>query len=171
MTAMVITDYTSYAEVRSVLGVSTKELLDATLSLPAYLAMLEMSLTDINPLAFQRTQEIFAIDVGSRTALQATFFKTVQVYSMYTMARLLATSLPMFAVQKITDGKAEFDRFDAAYKDIIDGIDAGYVSFQWRVGLALQALENNPGIVVPSFGVAATSQVAGLGQDPVTADT
>ncbi len=44
-----LTDYTSYDEIRAVLGVSDEELEDGTLALPLYLTMLLMEFDDIEP--------------------------------------------------------------------------------------------------------------------------
>lgn len=163
-----LTYYTSYDEVRAALGVSSTELTDLRLALPIYAVQLEYDLEAINPLVITQFQRIHDIDPPSgRTTLEAKFFATARLFSAYAVAKHLLVSLPMFSVEKLEDGKAGFTRFNDAYQDMRDGVDAMYVNLMYRLGLLLQELEGTP-VEVPAYGATITSVTSPLSVDPVT---
>lgn len=111
---MALTDYTSYAEIRGVLGVSDDELTDTTLGLAIYASALVVELQSIAaelPAAFATVKAISAAD---RTTLQANLYEAVTLFSAYAVADRLASSLPLFAAKSITDGKAAVSRDSGA---------------------------------------------------------
>lgn len=158
-----LTDFTSYDEIRAVLGVSDEELEDVTLALPLYSNTLSFDLFDISPTAESLYQTIRALPPSSLTVPQQRFLSVAQVFSAYAVSRTLLTSIALFAPKRITDGRAETDRVTDPFKDLRDDVNAGYQSLKSRLVDALAGLGE---VLTP-----ATSRVyattAGLATDPV----
>jgi hypothetical protein len=131
---MVITDFTSYADVRAVLGVSDEELEDATIGLEVYASHLELELDDIHPTLITKYQEVKGTEQASRTTLQQKFYQLARLFAAYSVGRQLVGSLPMFGPKDISDGKATLSRFaDSPYKQVADEVKA-----EWeRLAVAL----------------------------------
>lgn len=163
--------YTTYQEVRATLGVSTTELTDATLALDLYATVLDMELDAVNPLVITQFDRITAIEApATPTPLEAKFAASVRIFAAYALAKHLVSTLPLFSVKQLEDGKANFDRFDDAYADLKEDIEAMYMNFRARVGLLLSQLETTP-VVLPEPVSLITSVTAPLAVDPVTGAT
>lgn len=125
---MAVTDYTTYNDIRAVLGISDEELEDETLALDVTSNRLDMLLGRVAtglPAAWSDAKA--AVDAGTPTTLQKRLVGCVQVWASYAVAGLMLTSMRMFAPKKLTDGKGEFDRFTdpwASMKEDIAGIQA-----------------------------------------------
>lgn len=161
---MSLLDYTTYAEVRAILGVSTTELPDQTLGLNLYAVEAELLLTDI----YDTLPDLFATIKlkPTPTATEAKLEKLVSLYYSYAVAKQLLTSLPMFSVQTLEDGRASFTRFTGALEDIRDGVDSSLLAAKERLIKTLNTLI--PG-AVPDNSVTYLHIVAtGLAVDPVT---
>lgn len=166
-----LNQYTSYQEVRATLGVSSTELTDATLALPVYATLLDIDLEGVSPSVVVQFDRISAITApGAPTAAESKFLATVRLFAAYAVSRHLMVSLPMFSVQKLEDGKAHFIRFNEAYSDLKDGLDAMYISLRYRLGVLLQQIDPTSG-GVPAYEGGVTSVTAPLAIDPVTAET
>lgn len=157
-----ITKYTSFDEVRSVLGVEDDELDDSTLSLGVYYNHLLEMFEDINPTLVQLYDEVDGTPVKS--PLQERFLRLVQTFATYAVAKQLTPSLPMFAPRSIGDGKATMSRFLDPYKDTIRGIEEQFTLTQNRLQQVVDELtsENR------SAGGRRFLIGVGLAQDPVT---
>lgn len=153
-------------EVRAVLGVSDEELEDATLDLKVFTDQLELELSDIDSTLPALLDSILATPVLSRTAAQTKVFTVANMFSAYAVAKTLLTSLPLFSPKKVTDGRAEFERFADPFEAVRNGVNAGYVSIRARLQAALALLSGYtpPAAITPIFTVAAP-----LAVDPVTA--
>jgi len=120
-----VTDYTSYAEIRAVLGVDSLELSDTTLALTIYSAALHRALRgftddsgkslaayydDINPLSMTDDEEAI--------------YYTIKEYATYIVAESCCSGLSMFALKSDSDGKAAQSRFGAesTFKDVVKNI-------------------------------------------------
>jgi hypothetical protein len=160
-----LTDYTTYDEVRAVLGLSTKDLEDATLSLSIYERNLTMELAEADPNVKSQYLAITLIPENTRTAAQQTFFEVTQVFAAYSVSRQLLTSLPYFALQRVTDGRAEGEREHDAFKDTKDSINATYNILATRLKTYFAALGNN--LVARESAVHSVG--VGISYDPVTA--
>jgi hypothetical protein len=162
---MTILDYTSYDQVRAVLGVSSDEVTDTELALPVWEMTLNEKFSDISSLIATNYSTIAALSSGSRTPVQVKFFETVKLYATYLIAQDLLVALPMFGFQSITDGKASQQRFDR-WEDIKTGIEKNVNVLKGKVRLTLAALDASysaPAAVSRVF-MAST----GLAVDPVT---
>ncbi len=126
-----LTDYTTYSEVRAAIGVSVDEVPDATLALPMYAEALLMDLEEIDtvndlPGDFAT---VAAKDIAARTDTEQKFFAAVGLYAPYSVVKLMASSLPLFSVKSLTDGKAGFSRDSTApYKE---ALKAAVVQGEW----------------------------------------
>ena len=111
---MSITKYTSYDEVRFPLGVTRKELKDEELALPIFETQLLLALDDVSPEIATLYDTIQAIDplVTPLTTAQTRFLSACSLYSTYVVADTAGASMPMYSLARITDGKAEQERFD-----------------------------------------------------------
>jgi hypothetical protein len=103
-----LTSATTCEEVRSVLGVSSTELPDAMLEQPIHDMHLVLALEDIVPAIPE--YYMYTMSTATKTADQLRFIGLVSLFAPYSVAKRLLTSLPMFAVQTLTDGRASFSR-------------------------------------------------------------
>jgi hypothetical protein len=161
-----LTDYTTYDEIRAVLGVSQIELPDATLALPLYDRLLTEELLSISSgLKSQYTTIAAILPESSRTALQQTYYEIVQLFSAYSTARYLLSSLQYFAANKITDGRAEEQRVADPYAATRDNVERVFGALRVRILAAYGGLGNS--VTVRATRVYTTG--VGLASDPVTA--
>jgi len=158
---MLITDYTTYADVRAALGVSDEELEDATLALESFAIGLKLDLEDVDltlPAAYDALP-------ATRTDAQERFYATARIFAMYAVARQLTTSLPLFSPKTVSDGKASIGRYaDGPYKDVIKRVQAEYDRYRTRLEKAYAAM-NSTGytLTIPTF-----ISVVSPASDPVT---
>ena len=159
---MLITDYTTYADVRAALGVSDDELSDETLGLEIYASALLLDLEDVNvalPAAYA------ALPGSGRTEAQERFFVTSRLFATYAVARQLTSALPMFGPKDITDGKAGVTRFsDSPYKETIKKVQAEYDRYRTRLEKSYAGLSSGTfTLTIPTF-----LSVASPDTDPIT---
>lgn len=166
MTAL--TELTTNAEIRATLGVSTTEIPDRLLELPLYGFVVDLYAEKIHDSVVARFLEIKAKTESERTVLEKKFYGTAKLFFPYAVAIYLTATLPMFSLKKLTDGKAEFDRFDDALAITLANLAAMFASISNRLGLALQAMD--PTVVIPTYTAIVTSVAVGLAIDPVTAN-
>lgn len=118
---MALTTYTTLADIRAVLGVSSDEIDDATLSLEVY----EFGLIDELRSISKDLPSDYAAVAGdsSRDEDSEDLYRAVRLFSAYAVAQQLTGSLPLFSPKDITDGKAGFSRYsDSPYKEVIKRI-------------------------------------------------
>lgn len=133
-----ITVYTTYADIRAALGVSTDDLEDTTLALPTYADLLDVELTDINstlPDTYTTT-----IALPTPTTNEQRFLQAARLFATYALAKHLTSSLPLFAAKQVTDGKSANTRFDNPYRDTVKSINEQYDRFRNRLRDATAAL-------------------------------
>ena len=160
---MALISYTSADEVRATLGISSKELDDATVALNTYETQLLTELDEISTGLNADYLTTSAISPGSRTAAQQRFVVLTQLFSTYSVSKALMSSQAMFSPKRITDGKAEVERFSDAYKFIREGLEINYANIKVKLALAYVAF-GGIAVIVPArvyFQVSA-------GTDPVT---
>jgi hypothetical protein len=160
-----ITDYTSYAEVRSILGVNDEEVPDEELALPIWSMLLDDKLSAVSDSVATNVTAIEAIPEAERTAAQKKFLATSSMYAAYATAQELLIALPMFAYKKLTDGKAEVERFDR-WADLKAGIERGANAMRLKLRLALAAVD--PSYLVPAAVTGLFIVSTGIATDPVT---
>lgn len=119
---MPYTDLTSTSSVRSVLGVSEKELRDDVLIEPIYSTILSIELRAIYSDILTLFDTVQAID--PRTAAQQQFLDLMQTYASYNVALQCCISVRMFAPKIIQDSKSKLERQDDPYKNLRTDIGA-----------------------------------------------
>lgn len=160
-----LTDFTTYDEVRAVLGVAEDELEDVTLSMPLYERLLGLDLEDVGAGITTEYLSVKAIAEGSRTTAQQNFFRLAQLFSSYAVAKHLLVSLPYFSEFRIKDGRAEMQRQQDPFELTADGVIGGFNDLRLRLSAAFTALAGGT-TLVRTVRLIATS--TGLAVDPVT---
>lgn len=158
-----LTAYTTYHDIRAALGVSEDELSDEVLSLQLYEDQLFDSLDEIS----LTLRDLFASISAepTPTAEQTRFLSYVRLFSTYSVAKVLTTSLPLFGPKSIEDGKAKLTRFDSPYKDTVAAVAREYDKWRNRLQQAFSALgEIGAGTYVPRTYLSVVSP----GFDPIT---
>ena len=147
--------YTSYDEVRAVLGLNKKELKDDTLALSMYETIVAVELDDVAPNL--NSEYLAIINTTTSTDEQKDFAKLVKVFATFAIAKYLLTSLPMLAPKDISDGKATLSRFsDSPYKETQERVTASYSLYRNKVSEAYNTLFNvsNVSVSFPLMGSA-----------------
>ena len=157
-----LTQFTSYDEIRAVLGVSDEELEDTTLALSMYPRLLEMDLGDISSGLVDQYLAIYALAI--KTPEEQKLLDVVSVFSAYAISKHLLTSMPLFAPKRITDGRAETDRVTDPFEGVREGVNSTYQTLRARVLIAL----GNLGTPVTAATQRTYFAVAGLAINPVT---
>lgn len=159
---MLITDYTTYADIRATLGVADDELEDATLALETYANALLLDLEDVDltiPASYT------ALPSSGRTEAQERFRTTVRLFATYAVARQLTSSLPLFSPKSVTDGKAGLSRYaDGPYREVMKRVVEEYDRYRTRLEKAFASLSSTSyTLTVPTlFSVASPTS------DPIT---
>jgi hypothetical protein len=164
---MALIDFTTYAEVRAVLGVSATELPDSVISQPQWALTLQLALEDVSLNLPTLYTTVSAIPSVSRTSTQQRFYDLVRLFASYSVAKDLLTSLPPFSVQRLADGRAEFNRFADAFKDVKEGVLGMFQNLRLRLAKQYQVLA--PADTVYTQVTEVWTDSATLGTDPVTA--
>lgn len=167
---MALTTYTTNDTIRAILGVSPREIKDETLALAIFEQqfLLEMSAID-NDVGGAVTQytTVAAVPAEDRTTAQQQYFDIVGMYAAYSVARQVLTGAPFSVVQKITDGKAEIERFSSSNFDRVrEGVDASCAQIMRRLKSLLSTLDPSVSSVIIPDRVFMLN--VGLGVDPVT---
>jgi hypothetical protein len=108
---MLLTDYTTYAEIRATLGVNEREIEDIDMSGPTLGAMVEERLYEMSPTALARYGAL--ILAVPATPEEIRFCSLFKLYINYLAAKELVGPLMMYAPQSIEDGRAKTVRFAA----------------------------------------------------------
>lgn len=131
-----ITDYTTYDEIRATLGVSDEELENTTLALEIWSTNLDFAFDEFSEKLIPAYELIAAKPENTRTTDEKRVYAGTRLFATYTVADDLLKSLPMFSFKRVTDGKAEAERFDA-WKDTKEGVQAGLAAIKLRLNNAL----------------------------------
>jgi hypothetical protein len=163
---MALLTYTTYAEIRATLGVSATELPDTTLALSTYGVWAQLALEDISltlPTDYDTT-----VLLPVKTPDEQRFIDLVRLYVSYSTAERLLTSLPLFSVKTLTDGRASFTRETDPYKSVREGVLATLRDLRKRLAAAYAALFPAAVIVLVPDPAPTLVLASGLATDPVT---
>jgi dihydroorotase len=139
---MNITTYTTYEEIRLVLGLSPKELTDRELSSPMYENILSLAMAELvipSAVGSGTTPQIYAtvaaLAENARTTNQQKFYDLLRLYSAYSIANEVAVALPLRAPKMIADSKASLTRFspEATFQDVISKINDRLASLKYQI--------------------------------------
>lgn len=140
---MAVTDYTTYEDVRALLGVSDTELPDNVLALQVYDIGLRGELYDISPSCVSSYGTVSDKQPDTRTIAEQWFYDSMRIFAAYAVAKQLTTSLPMFGPKDISDGKATVSRFsDSPYRSVVTAVSKAYDQMRARLERALAALNS-----------------------------
>lgn len=131
-----VTDYTSYAEIRAVLGVDALELSDTTLGLQTYATALYRALVSITDGDGDSLITLYdVINPLDMTDAEELLYYTIKEYATYIVASSCCSGISMFALRSDSDGTATQSRFasDTTFKDVVKAI-------QDKVGLLASTL-------------------------------
>lgn len=161
---MAVTDYTTYAEIRAVLGVAEEELEDETLALPIYGTMLDEDLLDLNAGLPANYATLKALPTPNTD--QSRFLSLVSAWSSYEVADQLLGALAMFGPKIIQSDKDSAERITDPYAALREQVPAVLSRLEGRI-LALYAILF-PGNPAPVPVTAINVVNAGLAVDPIT---
>ncbi len=134
-----VADYTSAVSVRSLLGVSIKELTDETILDTFFWLSLQAELNRICPTLEADYGD--AVELSDTDDSAGLFVGAVSLFSTYAVARSCMPGMPQFAARSVTDGKAGFirhtatsfdtatARFDVEYARARSALIAAYASY------------------------------------------
>lgn len=160
-------DLTTPDEVRAVLGVSDVELSDTTLSLPIFESMWQMLLFDIYaglPDLLDDIKDRLSTDPSSVTSTEKQLLETVKVFSAYATSKVFLSNAQMFTPKRVTDGRAEVERFADSFGSLMDGLLTMYYKLLARIRYLLRLL----GLNVPEPAPVLLLATAGLAVNPIT---
>lgn len=161
---MALTTYTTYDEVRAVLGISPEEIPDATLALQIYSTQLDEDLRDVSTDLASTFATINALT--SPTADQTRFLHLASSFAAYSVAQSLLGGLQLFAPQQITDGKTHQIRVQDPFKDLRENIAGSYTYIKTRLEAAFAVV--SPTHTAPDAVTRVFIGSVGLATDPVT---
>jgi hypothetical protein len=167
--AFTLATYTTNDEIRSLIGVSAKELADAVLTLPHWALTSEQEVFDLDGgegVVITQYTTVAAKAPEDRTAAETKFYNVVRLFVLYSAARQLLHSADVFSPLSISDGKASISRRDERFDKLRPAIEGGWQSLVKRVQEALVALV--PTAAIPAAVVRNVAVVVPLGFDPVT---
>lgn len=128
---MALLDYTTYDDIRAILGVSTDELEDGTISLSVYEFGLSSDIRSVSRTLVADHAIVAAIPESSWTDTQREFMEGMSLFCTFSVARQLLTSLPLFSPKELGDGKATQVRYsDNPYKEVIRRVEAGFDKYR-----------------------------------------
>lgn len=159
---MSITAYTTYDDVRAVLGVSAKDLSDETLSLAWYSDVLDEELDKVSSTLAQAFST--ASSETTPSVAQQRLMRSVRIFASVAVANSATAALRMFAPQQVTDGKAAMTRFSDPVKELAKEIATKLQSARDAVAAALVAVETTSLTSTPRVWFSVVSPTS----DPVT---
>jgi hypothetical protein len=131
---MDITDYTSYAEIRAICGLSVNELPDEVLSLSIYgnylsLRMAGITLPDEAPGPGPLTDAFAVVEAkleADRTAAEQKLYDLTKLFAAYAVANEVCRALPTKLPKAISDSKATLTRFspESVYFATMERVEA-----------------------------------------------
>lgn len=162
---MALSEFTTFGDVRAALGVTSDELEDATLSLRLYDFSLRADLDSINSELINTFRSIAA--ETNPTDDEIKLQEMVQLFSTYSVAKHLTTSLPMFSFKEVTDGKASDTRSSESYLATIELVGRLYDQYRTELVRRLSTvLTGSPSVSAPALR---SYVLVGLpSRDPVT---
>jgi hypothetical protein len=159
-----LTDYTTYDNIRATLGVSETEIEDSDLGLEVWSSVLATALDEFSAVLVTTYESIAEKAEIDRSANEQKVYISTRLFATYAVANELLASLPMFSFKRLTDGKAETERFDA-WKDTKAGVQSSLAAVRLRLQLALSNVSDYTAPTRSSFKFVTST---GLAVNPVT---
>ena len=164
----------SFDDIRAVLGVSSKELKDQTLALPVYITWVEGRLEAVHvdlpdlyaSLIAKREANVADPSNEALTRIERKIVGLTQTYATYLQARMALTNMQAGAMKRITDGKAEIERYQIDFSTLFDEIDMLLAGLLAALRKALEEYGFEFPVVLVKYPVIRV----GLAIDPVTGE-
>lgn len=120
-----ITDFTSYDEIRAIIGVDSIELPDANIETAANTSALTRALRTFSTSTGSLLSVIDALP-ADKTDDEEYLYNTACEYAALIVAEACCTGLSMFALKSDSDGKASQSRFsgESTFRDVLANIRA-----------------------------------------------
>lgn len=165
---MALAEFTTFDDIRAVLGVSKDDLGDATLSLAVYEHSLVSELDDIDLVLIADFKTASNKVPADRTAAETRFLRATRLFAPYSVGRQLLSALPLFAPKEHSDGKAHVTRFALdPYKETIKSVREQHERFRARLAAAYAAFKSATAPAIPARLYFAKSTPT---TDPVTGE-
>lgn len=160
--------FTTYADIRAIVGLSAKELPDEDLALESYIFGLQESLGAVSStLEADYTSASANMSADSYTDSEQSLYRATRLFAAAQVSLAVAYSLPMRANKAITDGKAGLSRFtDSPFRDTVENLKGLFASAKANletVYASYKGLDSTTVVSLPSFVRAVSPSV-----DPVT---
>lgn len=138
-----LTPFTTFEDVRALLGVNDVELPDRTLDLPVYQIALRRQLQKVSD-----TVDVIALFLPinakpqeARSPDEQAFHEAVYYFSSVAAASQAGVSLALVAPKRITDDKSGAERFsDSPYRDVLARLESELNAAKGAILAALSAL-------------------------------
>lgn len=165
---MELTAFTTYDDIRAMIGVTNKELPDTDLALESYLYGLENELEAVGAnLEDDYMAASTAVASGTETTTQKALYRATRLFATASVALAVAYSLPMRAQKSITDGKAGISRFsDSPFKETLNNLLT--LAASAKSSLAVQFAASTGSTVLSTAGIPFFMAVVSPAVDPVT---
>ena len=161
-----LTDYTSYAQIRATLSVTDDELQDSNLELPFIYSKLLDNLEELSVDMQAVYEGLYAQPPEDLSANEEKFIRRMGVYATYQVAVQLLDSLPLLAVQTEQDARASYERFEKPFERVDASVRATFAVAKKKLIEAFNTIATTP-IAVNTASRVYTSAVV-PSYDPVT---
>lgn len=159
-----IANYTSATSIRALLGVSIKELPDATILDTFFWLSLQAELYRV--CATLESDHSDAVELTDTDADASRFVGAVGLFAAYAVARSCMTAMPQFAARSVTDGKAGFIRHTStSFDNAVDRFDIEYA--RARAALVTAYAEYLPNAQLTTDTVRSFVQISNPAVDPI----
>lgn len=159
----------SFEDVRAVLGLSDEELPDSRLALPVFSTSVAEAVESVHPeleTIYDSLKLKQETDPTTLTRTERKIVNLTEVYATYRMAKLLLVGMRAGTMKRITDGKAEVERFQVDIESLLEEIDAMLADLLARLLSALEDYGLTVEVPAPTYLLG----TATLGVDPVTGE-
>jgi hypothetical protein len=160
-----ITDYTSFDDIRAALGVSDEEIADGTLQLGSWSTLLDEDLREVNEDLLETFSTLIADEVNW-TPEERRLVGLIKLYSTYAVAFRLLDSSELFGFLRVADGRASTERVPDAYRNLRANVTAMLGRIKSKLIAALLVVF--PGTDVPALTALTYFAAVGTATDPVT---
>lgn len=145
---MDLTDYTTFDEVRSALGVDSSDLPDETLQLRRYLTEVEIGLEEVGSTVITQYKVISDKETSARTDAESLVYDRTRLCATYLAAAACLSGLPLFVNKSETDEKSSYTRFTGnVIEQVSENIRASLERYRAALQNAVSSLENGSSVV------------------------
>lgn len=160
-----VSDFTTYQDIRVALGVSTEEIEDSEIEIDSIRTELAEAYERLDAGMLGAVQGL-PEDEETRTAAQLRFGRRARMFATYVVANYLLNSVEMFSFLKVADGRASAERAQKAFETLRLNIQAMLARVSASLLEAYAVLVPTAAVVTPT--PLAFAGAVGVAVDPVT---